>query len=139
MASWLGVGYKTLILHMRYGLNAILHDQTQRLLRSSPQEIRFRLLGHTIATHLHMVDEHWLGRAIDMEVGDQALVPSGTRIEGAQLVRSIDAKHGMLVEAVRPGIGRVFLENNGWAAYVRVSRRGYTGRSCFRFEEEVEE
>jgi mannose-6-phosphate isomerase-like protein (cupin superfamily) len=139
LASWLGVGYTTLVSHMKFGLGSILHDQTQVLLQTSPREIRRELLGQTTASHLHIVDEHWVGRAIDMEVGDHVLIPKGTQIEGGQLIRADFLKDGALVEAVQPGIGRLFDEKTGWAAFARVSRHEYTGRSCFRFEEEVDQ
>lgn len=139
LASWLGVGYTTLVTHLRFGLHAILHDQTQHLLTTSPKDIRRKLMGRQLANHLHIADENWSGRAIDLEVDDHVLLPIGTKVEGVALRQIEGTQYGDLAIAVTPGIARVCNPSKSWAAYSRVSRRNYSGRSCFRFEEEVPE
>ena len=139
LASWLGVGYRTLVNHLRYGLDVILHEQAQQLLKLDPRSIRQRLLGRSVTPPLHVADTRWIGRAIDCEVGDYLLVPKDTLTEGAQLVHADGLSNGTFFQACTSGIGRVFNDASGWSAFVRVSRRDYVGRSCFRFEEEVKE
>jgi len=139
LASWLGVGYRTLINHLVYGLNSIPRDMANQLLKIEPRDIRQQLLGRTVTTQLHLIDSHWIGRAIDCEVGDYLMLPKETTAEGYQLV-AIDGGHERsLMQATAPGIARVSSASAGWSAFVRISRRGYTGRACFRFEEEVNE
>ena len=139
LASWLGVGYRTLVTHLKYGLDVILHEHAQELFKFHPKDIRQRLLGWSVPTHLHIVDTQWIGRAIDCEVGDYLLVPAETVLEGAQLKYTDDLSSGFLVHAFAPGIARASFGASGWSAFVRVSARGYVGRCCFRFEEEVSE
>ena len=87
----------------------------------------------------YIADENWVGRAIDLEVDDQLLLPHDAQVEGTALRIVETLSNGLLASANEPGIGRVFQAKKGWAAYARVSRRCYAGRSCFRFEEEVPE
>lgn len=139
LACWLGVGYRTLINHLLYGLNSISHEMANRLLRIEPRDIRQQLLGRTVTTHLHLIDSHWIGRAIDCEVGDYLMLPKETTAEGYQLVAMDEGDESSLMQATAPGIARVSTARADWSAFVRVSRRSYTGRACFRFEEEVNE
>jgi hypothetical protein len=139
LASWLGVGYQTLISHMRYGLNVILHGQAQELLKFKPRDIRQQVFARAVGTNLHVVDRYWTGRAIDVEIGDYILAPTGSLSEGAVLGPPTGASLGIAFEARHAGIGRICNAHLSWSAFVRVSRRSFVGRSCFRFEEEVDE
>lgn len=139
LASWLGVGYSTLVNHMQYGISMITRSKAQYLNRLLPRDIRQELLGYSVSSPLHLADEHWLGRAIDCEVGDFIILPRGTQIEGEHLI-SLDGKNNKtLIQTQSPGVARVINETVGWAAFIRVSPHEYVGRSCYRFEEEVNE
>lgn len=137
LASWLGVGYETLVTHMRYGLNAILHEKTQEFLRFQPRGIRQQILGRSVSTQLHLVDRFWVGRSIDAEVGDYVIAPTATESEGVPLVHDAPVSLGSVFHVVTPGIGRIFNDRLDFSAFVRASKREYVGRCCFRFEEEV--
>lgn len=139
LANWLGVGYGTLVYHLRYGISAILHEQTQRLLSAEPRKIRAEFLGRSTTSNLHIVDTNWLGRPIDCEVGDYLIVPREIGNEGRPLIRSEESDVGNVLEIIGPGIGRVFHPSGRWSSFVRASRRSYSGRCCFRFEEEEEQ
>lgn len=139
LANWLGVGYSTLVNHLQYGVGTISRSKAQELNKLSPKDIRQELLCFPTATPLHSVDEHWVGRAIDCEVGDYLLLPQGSKYEGAQLMSSVKVVNRTLLQVRSSGIARVENDKLGWAAFVRASPREYVGRACYRFEEEVEE
>ena len=82
------------------------------------------------------IDAHWVGRAIDIQAGDFVLLPSGTLSEGKNVHPVRDDAQGVLYSGVTPGIGRFYHPSTKWAAFVRVSRQGYVGRSIFRHLEE---
>lgn len=139
LASWLGVGYSTLVNHLRYGIGTISRNQAQELQRFSPKDIRQVLLGYPTATPLHLADEHWIGRAIDCEIGDCLMLPHGSYFEGDQLTALNNKKESTLIQAQSSGVARVGNEKLGWSAFVRVSPHEFIGRACYRFEEEVAE
>lgn len=139
IANWFGVGYRALISHLRFGLSTISHEKMQALYKSNPHDIRRQLLGLSAMSTLQIIDENWVGRAIDCEVGDQLLMPSATNKEGSQLTLTENLTIGALFQATSPGVARVTSESLGWSAFVRCSPKNYTGRGCFRFEEMVEE
>lgn len=139
VACWFGVGYTTLVTHMRRTLNMIDEPRARELLSNKPKDIRSRLLGIHCPQNLVVVDINWVGRAIDIEVGDWLLLPSETTIEGCVVALMRQSHETTVGQAQRSGIGRVVHEQSGWAAYVRVSRKGYAGRAPFRFDEECDD
>ena len=139
IASWLGVGYSTLINHMLYGLSLIDKEKSEELLRVQPREIKNEILGMSINTELHVADPNWLGRPIDCQVGDYLLLPKDVVIERTELFSILEHQTGTLLQAEKSGLARAELREKEWASFLRVSPGGYTGRSCYRFEEEVDE
>ena len=136
VASYFGVGYTTLIHHMRSALQVLPDTQAQALLKVSPRKAQSLLLGWQTPQVVVVVDGHWTGRAVDVEVGDLIFAPRGAQSEGTCFEPSSDVEHGRLFVAGRPGIGR--LEAGGtWSAFVRVSRRDYVGRALYRHWEEA--
>ena len=81
------------------------------------------------------VDQHWTGRAIDVEIADLVFVQGRPTIEGDCLAQVQEMRDGRLFRARQPGIGK-FCDGDGWSAFVRVSRRAFVGRSIFRHLEE---
>jgi hypothetical protein len=137
VACWLGVGYSTLAGHLHYALRTITQDQYAMIDRFTPKTIRESVLGQPTPDELIIVDEQWGGRPVDAAVGDFLLLPHGTTVEGPFCDKRADLAYGVLFQAVTPGVGR-FESSGGWAAFVRVSRKHYEGRSMFRHLEEVE-
>lgn len=105
-------------------------------MRYSPKSIRESVLDSRETGDLIIADEHWDSRPIDLKVGDLLLVPTGATMEGRACAPDTDLKYGSLFAAVTPGVARV--ETSGWAAFVRVTRDGYEGRSVFRHLEEID-
>ncbi len=141
VACQLGVGYSTLVHHLHTALRLIgpLHAET--LLRSTPKKLRAEVLGVEVpaATHLVLVDSAWTRVAVDLRVGDVAILPAGTTLAGKSAEAAGESPSGVLVEAIRPGITQVEVPDASWAAFLRVSRREYTGLSKHRFLEESDD
>jgi hypothetical protein len=72
-------------------------------------------------------------------VGDYLLLPKSIQVERSELFSFRDHPNGTLLQANASGIARAFAHPDEWAAFVRISPTGYTGRGCYRFEEEVNE
>jgi IrrE N-terminal-like domain len=134
LANWLGVGYATLVHHLFYGLSAISTDKWSELNAVQPKQIRERLINSKSPGGLWIVDHHWKGRAVDVEVGDTILVPKECNLEGIGLASFAEEEDHQLIRAVTPSISRLVLPAHEWSAFVRVSRKNFTGRSCFRFD-----
>lgn len=139
IAGWLGVGYETLITHMRASLGLLSLAQAEALRKTSPKDIRARLMGKSCQENVVAVDCWWADRAIDLQVGDFVLAMPKVISERCciRLVRR-DEKSSVF-RAEQPGLGRICEPESGWSAFVRVSRSNYVGRGIFRHEEEVED
>jgi hypothetical protein len=139
LASWLGVGYGTLVGNMSWGMNLIGQQQAGLLEKVKLPQIRRSILGYECRDHLIVVDQAWTGRAIDAQVGDVILLPPATMIESdvVESIRSDANRH--LVRAINPGVGRALIPDTGWAQYLRVSRKQFSGLARFRYLEEVED
>jgi hypothetical protein len=129
VAGWLGVGYTTLITHLRFSLGMITGAQTAALLSVPTKVARSTAVGFGSLHDAWVVDEHWSGRPIDAAVGDILRVPSGTRLEGNVGVLTRGSPFSTVL-LTAPGLAR--LENESWASYLRVSERQFVGRALFR-------
>lgn len=136
VAGWLGVGYTTLVHHMRGSLRMLTYPQSARLLRATPKDIRAGILGRKVQGNLFVVGEKWTDRAVDVQVGDLILLPSGTYHEAENLRVVEETEAAVLLTATAPGIGRVHRPKSGWATYVRASRRNYVGLGPYRHWED---
>jgi Zn-dependent peptidase ImmA (M78 family) len=136
VASNFGVGYATLISHLAYGVEEISIGRARELLRDSPKSIRGRLLGDGSPDPLVFVDEMWVARAIDAEVGTTILLPHDARVEGGVVARSGDCEAGTFYKAIRPGIGRAAWGQRDGSAFIRVSRKHYVGLARYRHLED---
>jgi len=140
IASQLGVGYSTLIHHLRWSMRRISEARSSLLLETTPKIIRNRLLGHEKSSNLVVADRKWESVPVDLSVGDYALLPEGTElIESPNVTETKSANKAVAVLAVRPGIGRLFSQTTGWSSFVRVSRKNYCGRSKFRHLEDTDD
>ena len=138
VAGYFGVGYTTLVHHMRSALQILPDTRAEALLKVGPRKAQSLLLGLQTAETAVVVDSHWTKRAVDVEVGDLLIVQGESQSEGACLEPSSEVEHVRLFRAVRPGIGRVE-GRNGWAAFVRVARRGFVGRALYRHWEDSDD
>jgi len=134
VACNLGVGYETLITHLYYSLNKLSPESWERLQKHGPKSIREELLGEEAAgvRHLALVDAAWSTVAVDLQVGDIAILERGERVEGSSIVSCDRVSSGQVIKAVRPGISTVFSADGAWSVYIRVSRKDFVGRSDYR-------
>jgi Zn-dependent peptidase ImmA (M78 family) len=137
----LGVGYSTLVNHLAYGLKCITQERANELLKTTPKKIKKDLLlGDETSNELILVDELWPNLPIDISVGDHLILPEKVVIEGEQIEAKSQHSKGIIAVAVAPGKGRVFIPGSDFAAYVRVSQKGFVGRNIYRhLEEELDE
>jgi len=139
VAGWLGVGYDTLVKHMRYSLRSMPPEQATLLLKATPKLIRASLLGREIAEDVFVVDTAWVDRAVDLQVGDHLIAPVGSAWEEDCIEPAGDTNGGPVFKAARPGIGRLISKDHQWAAYVRVARRAFEGWNTYRYLEESDD
>lgn len=136
IASWFGVGYSTLVHHLRSGLRILPESRARGLLRTRPKDLRVSMLGSDPGGEMVVVDEQWVDRPVDMQVGDTAQMPPGVRFEGPNALVTHEDHLVVRLCGTAPGVGRVENPTSGWAAFVRVSRKRYVGRSLFRHLED---
>jgi Zn-dependent peptidase ImmA (M78 family) len=135
LASWLGVGYTTLIFHLERGIRLISNAQARLLLPIAPKRIRAEILPASVESDLYIVDTHWTGRAVDAQVGDFMLLPAGTTFLGNCVQQQGEHAGQMVFSGSVPGLGQ-FRHPSGWASFVRISRRGFIGRGKYRHLED---
>ncbi len=139
VAGWLGVGYETLITHMQASVGLLDRGRAAALRKETPRKIKSRLLGVECTEELVVIDEHWEGRAIDIQVGDAVLATPGVVVEHPGVAVAQKVLFGTVLRGTAPGLGRIHDPTVGWAGFVRVCRRGYAGRARFRHLEETED
>lgn len=136
IACWLGVGYSTLVWHMKASVKLLHRNRADELVKVPLKQIRRDLVGTSLEEPLIVVDRQWFGRPIDVQVGDYLLFQHAVENESGCLEEiSVDAL-GQLFRATAPGIGRIAVSGDQWAEFVRVSRRGYVGQCQYRHLEE---
>lgn len=137
IAGYFGVGYTTLLGYLENTLAVLPTTRATELRRSSPKSIRCELLGsYTTESNIIVVDGHWQGRTVDVEVGDLILLPKGRLLHGACIVPDAAGKLA-IARAVRPGAGAI--ESGSSSIDVRVCRRNYQGLADYRFEEDPDD
>lgn len=140
VACQLGVGYATLLQHMRWSLNLISLARLTDLLAIPPKEIRRAVLGRSTAGYMVLAGLEWRTVAIDLEVGDTAVLPNRARLNGRSAKIIGQCLYGTVIEGTRTGLTQAVLPgNDGWSAMIRVSRRQYTGRGAYRHLEDPDE
>jgi len=135
-ACQFGVGYGTIINHLQYALDILPAHQAERLLQSSPKLIKEKLLNRPFPAHLVLVDLAWKQDVpIDLEVGDGVLLTFQAKAENDQLCPQ-SFTGGSLFLATKPGISKLTAVDHSWATFVRISKKGFTGRNIYRHLED---
>lgn len=135
-SNQLGMGYQTLVNHLQYSLRLISTYHAGKLLTTSPKAIRKEILGVSDVAHLVIADEAWTSVAIDLQVGDSAIIPANSTIDGDAVSEEGCVSMGKKIHARRPGIARVYNTKSAWASYIRVSRKAFEGRAIYRHLED---
>ena len=131
VSGYFGVGYSALVNHLWRSLRLLPSSRAENLLKVGRRRAQAQALGWDSANTAWIVDQHWNGRAIDVEVGDILQVHGESSCEGNCLVDAGAFRGEWLYRACRPGIGKIS-SATGWSEYVRVSRQAFVGRSVFR-------
>ena len=131
ISNWLGVSYSSVVNHMYYGLKLINESTFLELIKVQPKTIKKEITGLQIKSNLLIVNEHWKGRPIDLEVGDYVQFV-GSVIFDERLVTQVSAANENLFVAEKPGVTRVEMPWHDNNLMLRVRRKEYLGRSIFR-------
>lgn len=134
-----GVGYTTLIYHLAYSLKYIDSTKVKSLLRSSPQSVREEILGFISSQSLIIVDNYWMAKTVDVEVGTKILLPKGVLPLNEKLIPVEESGLDNLFHARSPGITRISSADNSWAVFVRIMPFQFEGMGKYRHLEGYEE
>ena len=137
VSNYFGVGYSTLVHHLRSALHLVPNSHAEQLLRCTPRRAQAMAIGWETSNTAWVVDRHWTGRPIDVEANDLIYVYGLPFIEGTSVELVKDWSGGRLLRACQPGISRLD-DSSDWSSFIRVSRRGFVGRNIFRHQEESE-
>jgi hypothetical protein len=137
-ASWLGVGFSTLVTHLCASLRVIDASRAEALRRTDLRQLRSNFVGRDVAADIVVVDRHWVGRPIDVTTDQLVVVPPSARLESDHLREVWRDEERAVLAPLRPGIDRVTCTGSSWASFVRVTRERYVGRSAFRHLEDPE-
>lgn len=140
MASqYLGVSYEGLIQHMRWSLKMIQGDEADRLLKSSPKSIKSLILEEAFPGELIVAGSNWIRRAIDLSITDAVVLPNDCSVDVSFLSCVGSCQHGNVYHATRQGVTRVEHAESGWASFIRISKKQYSGRNIYRHMEDPDE
>lgn len=139
VATWLGVGYTTLLTHMAHSLHMISDSQATRLAKVPVRDIRRTLAGRDVTGDLVVVDPAWTGRPVDLRVGDWLLLPPNIEVESSQLRVKGENAAGLLLTATAQGCGRLHNPVTDQALFLRVSRNQYVGLGKYRHLEDPDD
>jgi len=128
LAAWFGVGFSTLVAHLRFGLNVISQGRYDALRGLRPQALRREILGQDFPGVV-VLDEAWRRPTIDVRVGDVVWAPR-TKVV-SDLVQSAAPKGGVFLLVDRPGVFGVATPLHG-TLQVRCMRQEFEGRSIYR-------
>ena len=139
LASFLGVGYTTLIEHMTWTLRLLNSTQRSEFIKTKPKDLKSQY-GGSSQSEVVLVDELWLDRAVDLEIGDILVLPQSVIVEENHRISpngNIDTQQTF--KAVSRGYLRAYVDNNKWAVNIRVAPRHYEGLVQYRFMDDPEE
>ncbi len=144
VSSHFGVGYTTLLMHLRYGLGILSEPRFRELKKISPKEIRHDVLQSDAEDPMVLVDTAWTAPTVDLETGDFLVLPSKTSGVPKQLEPVGEVPDGFVYRAKSVGVGRVEPTALGTGLFVRVAKKsvvddklvGYIGLAKYRHLED---
>lgn len=136
VSGWLGVGFTTLIHHMRLSLGIIGYSEHMKLLRANLKKLKAMIVGQETTNDLWILDEHWDGTDVHMQWGDYVTGLSNS--SARDFLERISPLVGRPVfSANRVGECTAKLNPSG-SVKLRVSRRAFRGFYEFRYLEECD-
>ena len=139
VSGYMGVGYHTLITHMRHALEIISQQHFLKLKSVTPKKLKHDVIGGNQPGEVILLDKHWGNKAVDLCVGDCLLVPEGTSIDGTCLDFEIKTPSGLVYRAMKQGLDRALNDAEDWASHVRITRTNYEGLSQYRHFPEIDD
>jgi hypothetical protein len=107
------------------------------LKRASPKNIKAKLAPADLGNDIVVVDKHWT-HAVDLDIGETAIFPPGSVLEGSIAKVICESSDATYVRAVSRGIGRAICGR--WAIHIRVMPAEYTGLArCRHLPEECDD
>ena len=139
MASYLNVGYGSLISHMTWTLDMLNRQQFKTLLKTQPKEIK-SLFGGSPQGEVVIVDGLWQDRPVDLEIGDILVLHKDATLEQTPRLSFVATVDGQKTyKAVARGYARAFTDDGEWGVHIRIASKHYQGLARFRFLENPEE
>ncbi|MBX3452744.1 MAG: ImmA/IrrE family metallo-endopeptidase [Planctomycetaceae bacterium] len=138
VAGELDVGYRTLLMHLRYGLDLVTDDWVMPRLKVTPKKLRQDITGNCEVSRVVVVDDYWPDVPIDLEVGDVIAIPSTFVVEKGELIRETSrrAEYALWSGSF---VGKTDLRINDRRHTVRIARTGYCGLLKYRFLDDPDE
>jgi Zn-dependent peptidase ImmA (M78 family) len=124
VSCWLGVSYDAFLTHASLAVSVMPLTVAEALKKVPPKEIKEQLASSSSTGDLIVVDRHWTD-AVDLVVGDDAILPAGTTIEGTVMESINETPEASYFHATSRGIGRAI--SGKWAVNIRVMPSEYTG------------
>lgn len=138
-AGHLGVGYQTLVHHLRWTIRSIVQSTFDTLRRFRVKAIRESITGRETPENVLVVDEFWVERPVDMVVGDIAILPPRARCEGSAIEIVGKTKNRTVIRACRKGLARAETPDTEWSSFIRVMHGCYDGAGVYRHLEDPDE
>lgn len=135
LAQWFGVGFATMVNHLRFGLSLITFSRHQELRRLRPKKLREEVLGAP-CSGLTVVDRWWTKPNVDVRCGETVWFTDG--LASAPMEMETPPGGGSVVVAAGAGVHSVTLRAGGNLA-IRAMRADYEGRSIYRYLPEDDE
>ena len=124
ISCWLGVSYDAFLTHASLAVGVVPQTIAEALKRVRPKEIKAQLAPQWSTGDLIVVDQHWTD-VVDLVVGDDAMFPPSTIVEGAVVEPVGETSDATYFRAASRGMGRAI--SGQWAVNMRVMPAEYTG------------
>ena len=137
IASDFGVGYRTLITHLAFGLREIGEARRRDLEKWEVHDLRRLALGRADHGPLLILDELGEASTAELEVGSGILAPLGSKSSNGGLVLERTINAGNIFRAAQQGSTRIEMSTR--TIDVRVMRYQYIGWSHYRYMEDPDD
>lgn len=134
VAQDLGVGFTTLLDHMAFTLHLIGRAIADQLRKTQLTKLRATIAGSSVLEDLFPIDAAWGDRPLDVEIGDELLLPKGAEVNGAGI-----RKDGGRQFAHSAGEAEISIPGRQQRLRVRIARREFSGLAQYRYLEDCDD
>lgn len=136
VSGWLGVGFTTLVHHMRLSLKVISHSEHKNLLTTDLRKLKATILGQETTNDVWILDQHWGGADVHMQLGDYV---TGLRNEStSEFLESVSSHGGRSVFRVNQVGDCTARLTTLESVRLKVSRKDFVGFYEFRYLKECD-